>query len=209
MKKSQLKSLIKAIIKESMDDVGGTNHDIVITTKGFFGRNEEAFFRDLLMFDVRFDDKAEYKILRQHKLPNGNVEWTINIEMPPNSNFQVIKGKIEKNPHVVSVKFQGIDEDHGLGFSHNATTDTSDVQLTRDQLNDPVLTGKKPFKEGWYSNQDLKVQDIQKYPDRLSGVQYNEALFKIWEWTRSGGVNQKEFKQLIDALMKKAVSIKL
>lgn len=33
------------------------------------------------------------------------------------------------------------------GYGHGATNDYSDVQWVRDPLNDPMLTGKKPFKE--------------------------------------------------------------
>ena len=33
------------------------------------------------------------------------------------------------------------------GYGHGATNDLGDVQIVRDPLNDPRLTGKKPFKE--------------------------------------------------------------
>ena len=41
------------------------------------------------------------------------------------------------------------------GYSHGATSDYGDVQLERDPLNDPRLTGKKPFKESTFKFKDF------------------------------------------------------
>jgi hypothetical protein len=41
------------------------------------------------------------------------------------------------------------------GYGHGAVSDYSDVQLERDPLNDPRLTGKKPFKESTFKFKDF------------------------------------------------------
>lgn len=35
-----------------------------------------------------------------------------------------------------------LNEDHGLGYGHNSTSDYGDVQFVRDPLNDPLLNNK-------------------------------------------------------------------
>lgn len=162
MKIQELKSLVKAIIKEVMNDEGGTIHDIIVTTGGFFGYNERAYVEQLMMHNLKSKYGFEYQILGLKTAtggydPKAKHEWKIRLELLPNVNMQVVKQAIENDPHVESVEFADVGEsldpkgstEPSIGGSYAAqqtSVDGSNVRPERDPLTDPLLTGK-PFKK--------------------------------------------------------------
>ena len=135
IKKSELKHLIKEIIIQEIG-LSRTGQNLPPTRNIVY--NDDGSLRlDLLSINhlIALRKKAERFLESEYEDIRKRAEEDIEIytiELESRKDYI----ELEKRKH------KGMGESHGLGYSHNSTSDYSDVPLARDPLNDPLLTGK-------------------------------------------------------------------
>lgn len=127
MKWSELKILIEEILKEWRDITSDVKESVDGVKPELFVQGE--FFKDEGFANYALFSDKWYSV-------NGGPDMVTDV-----------RWKVE-DPKKIRFLMQmsgRLNEDHGLGYGHNVSFDITAKE--RDPLNDPRLTGKKPFKE--------------------------------------------------------------
>ncbi len=172
MKRSQLKSFVKSVIREMYGDEGGGDEW------------NDPEYRSMVKKHFGHGRGPEY-----HKLkfpcpdcgtPNAISQWHKDKGYHCDSCTKNLEGPME--------------EDHALGYSHNV--EMPDPQGgDRDPLNDPILTGK-PLKE--YTEEEGR--EIAKIRNFIKTSSADAGIRVIYDLVRKGKANIIQFTYYLIAL---------
>lgn len=177
MKKSQLKTLVKTIIKEMSENRLSTNESQDDLDKIL----KKAGVNANIFSDPHHNRLPGWK----EQEPTIRKKKPIRPITPP-----------QKPPFNIT----SLEEDHGLGYSHNGQI-SAPTKMQRDPLNDPML------KED--SDSYTRLQRIQSFPERMNSADLQNALKLLYEWTKTGTIDFREFVKLHREIHNKATIINL